>query len=316
MSNSPIFVVGVPRSGTTLLRYVLNSTDRIHIPPESGFIPRFFGRRPLASIRRHRAQHILDVIFDEYGFASQWQSDRPSAETLIGDQPNVTPSWLLDALYREYAAQFGAVRWGDKTPAYTNHMALLGGIFPDAKFVHVIRDVRDVVISTLEAWSSRRRHIDVYYAARNWSDRVGRARTEGRRLGVDRYFEVRYERLVADAEPVIRATCEFLDEPFVSEMLQPEVIARQQLPPGSHEGVRHPITAARAGRWRGDLAPQDLRLVEQVAGPALTSFGYEASDATEMTTRELARCQGLATKYAVNRAGRRALQTVGVFRPN
>ena len=109
-SIRPLFIVGVHRSGTTLLRYMLNSHPRIYIPPESDFIPRFFQRRPCTPIERERAVRILNIIFDSYRFVGEWEGERPDLTAFVSGLPDLMPATFLDALYSQYARQFGIGR--------------------------------------------------------------------------------------------------------------------------------------------------------------------------------------------------------------
>ena len=104
-NNHPFFIVGVHRSGTTLLRYMLSSHSRIYIPPESDFIPNFFLRRPTAELSERQITDILHTIFSKYRFVGEWQGDPLNAHALAREMPKYTPAALLDALYREYAQQ-------------------------------------------------------------------------------------------------------------------------------------------------------------------------------------------------------------------
>lgn len=315
-SNDPLFIIGVHRSGTTLLRYMLSSSPRIYIPPESDFIPRFFLHNPTGPLTENDVANILQIIFNQYRFAKEWRDDPPDAETILREMDAPTPAAFLDALYSMYARQYGAVRWGDKTPIYASYVDLIHQIFPQARFVHLIRDGRDAALSMLEKWSQKEIHVDVYFAARNWVRRIRAAQAAGKRLGPDRYHELYYEDLVRVPEQELRQLCHFLAEPYAPEMVEQQRLARKQLPSGGfHEPVRHPPTEARIGRWRQKMRPTDVRLVQAVAGDLLQALGYELAPVGPMPPAERARQAALAVKYTVLQAGRRVLQAAGVMPP-
>ena len=317
IKERPIFIIGVHRSGTTLLRYMLNSHPRIYIPPESDFIPRFFQRRPDAPMRTKQASRILDTIFDSYRFVNEWQADRPDAETFVENLQDLTPSVFLDALYREYASQQGAVRWGDKTPIYTSYVDLVSEIFPRAQFIHIIRDGRDVALSMLEKWSRKEFHIDIYYAVQSWKKRLYQAFASSFSLDSDQYYELRYEQLVIDPVPLLKEICEYLKEEYVAEMAEPHHLGRERISPsGFHAAIRQPPNDKRVARWRREMTVQDQRLIQAVAGDLLEKLGYKTIDLGKMTYGELVRFAGLRTKYTLFQAGRRLLQSVGIFYPN
>jgi hypothetical protein len=312
----PIFIVGVHRSGTTLLRFMLNSSPRIYIPPESDFIPRFFLRNPQEHLSRKRIATILDTIFSEYRFGSEWQGDPPHIDSFVQSMPSPTPSGFLATLYGSYAQQNDAQRWGDKTPIYTSYIDLLDQLFPNAQFIHTIRDGRDVAISMLEKWGKSEVHVDIFFTARNWLRRIKRAQASGARLGPQRYYELRYERLVTDPETELKALCDFLDEPYMPAMTQPQILGRKSIDPESWEApIRRPPNTARIGRWQQEMSLPDQRLFQRVAGKLLATLDYQLIDLGPMPVPEIARLVLLGLKYAVLQAGRRVLQALGLFPP-
>ena len=111
-------------------------------------------------------------------------------------------------LYARYAHERGKPRYGDKTPANVLYVELLAAAFPQARFLHIVRDGRDVVPSLMEMHFGPDRF---GAAALFWRDRVTRGRAGGRRVGADRYREIRYEDLVAEPEPVLRDICGFFE---------------------------------------------------------------------------------------------------------
>lgn len=311
----PIFVIGAPRSGTTLLRVMLSSHPRIYIPPESDFIPRLYLGRARIPMERRRALRDVQIILGNRRFLREWRTDVPDPAAFVAALPELTPAALLDALYRRYAAQHGADRWGDKSPIYTRYIPLLAEIFPAAKFVHLIRDGRDAAVSTLAAYPDRF-YVDVYYAARSWRLRVQAARQAGTALGPARYVELRYEDLTADADAVLRPLCAFLGEDYAPAMREPHRLARTLLRPnGRHAPVREPVHA-NFGGWRSRMPAADQRLFHAVASDLLTDLGYDPGDQAPLSAADRARIGELATKYRVLEGGRRILQNFGVFPPH
>lgn len=312
---APIFVIGAPRSGTTLLRFMLASHSGIYIPPESDFIPRLFLGRGRVRMSPHRAERNLRIVLRSDRFFRDWRADPLDPTAFVAALPELTPAAFLDALYRAYAAQYGAARWGDKSPIYTHYVPLIAEIFPSAQFVHIIRDGRDAALSALTAYHDRF-YVDAYFAARSWRSRVEVARLSGSALGGDRYVELRYEDLTTDPEGVLRPLCAFLGERYEPAMRESDRLGRELLRPnGRHAPVREP-PRPNSGGWRTTMLPADLRLFNAVAAPLLDDLGYDATDPGPMTPSERVRLAGLASKYRMLEGGRRALQTLGVFHPH
>jgi hypothetical protein len=284
------FVVGVPRSGTTLLRLMLDAHPDLAIPPETHFLPKLIrtcrdaeeegrdaGPTAVDFITRHRRWPDFGLTEDEL---------RASMKAERG----LTATDAARAFYEAYAAKQGKERWGEKTPQYVKTMKRIAGALPEAHFVHLIRDGRDVALSLLDvSWGPN----NIEDAAVQWTTQIRRARRKSR--SVEHYIEVRYEALVADPEPIVRRVCEFVALPFEATMLTYHERADERMAAVARDldlgGDRERITAAdrasqhslvseaprqqRAGRWREDMDPGDVATFERIAGPTLAELGYE-----------------------------------------
>ena len=122
-------------------------------------------------------------------------------------------------------------------------------IFPNAQFIHLFRDGRDVAASMLDKWGARDFHIDIYFTARNWDRRTRQARAAGASLAPGRYYELPYESLVADPKNQLQELCDFLAETYIPAMATPHHLAQTEIEPGSfHDSVRTPPSTTRSGR--------------------------------------------------------------------
>jgi len=210
---------------------------------------------------------------------SRWELGKEHIKEAILSDP---PADLADAVrlvFAVYARMSGKPRYGDKTPRYVLYLPQLANLFPEARFVHIIRDGRDVTLSLLEKdWGAN----NAIEGALFWKRRVEAGREAGRSLGPDRYHEVRYENLVDDTETVVRSVCEFIKLPFDPVMLhfyegpRPEVERR-----GPRSGKRK-----REGRlrlpptkglrdWRRQMSRADLAAFEILVGDLLRELGYQ-----------------------------------------
>jgi hypothetical protein len=316
-TERPVFVVGSPRSGTTLLRYMLCSHPRLYLPPESNFIPRYFGRDPTVPMSHGEAEAVLRGIASYRSFWRDWQGPRPGLEDLGLDESRILPATLVDALYRRYAEQNGAARWGDKTPNHAAHVQLLDTLFPTCQVIHIVRDARDVTASSLESYRGRRFfYMDAHYATRTWCRLVGTAMHQGRSLGPERYHQLRYEDLADDPVGEMRQVCAFLGEEYHPAMVTPRGEARRHHhSAGIHGQVRQPVTGARMGRWQQDLQEADQRLVQSVAAPLLLYLGYPLADLGTPSPAERLRAIALRAKFAVVDAARRLVRALGLGTP-
>ena len=187
--SRPAFVVGCPRSGTTLVKMMLDAHPNISCGPETLFL------RHIADLESQHL-HLTQFLITE----EEWHAH-------LRD--------LFLFLHVRRAAQLGKTRWVDKSPSYAMITGFLDTLFPNCQIVHVIRDPRDVVDSWRRRWGLR----SSFRAARLWPLHVQGARQFGA-AHPDRYFEIRYEELVRSPEPVVRELIEWLEEPWDDRVLQ------------------------------------------------------------------------------------------------
>jgi hypothetical protein len=273
-SFPPVFIVGCPRSGTTLLRLMLGSHPDLSIPPESHFIPKVWSVR-----RRYQGNGSVKV---ERLAADIMRNDRfrewhlPDDEVMVRLRSLRDPriADVIEALFVAYAEREGKRRWGDKTPGYALEMVRITKMFPTARFIHLIRDGRDVATSFRDNFDE----IRWTDAAIAWATRVRKGRAQGRAVGSDKYLEVRYEDLVSDPPSVLTSICDFIDLPYVPEMLEYSDQVSEAVPEREqqqiHKGLLRPPTKGMRD-WRRETSPAELALFEALAGRELKRFGYE-----------------------------------------
>ncbi|REF00198.1 sulfotransferase family protein [Thermomonospora umbrina] len=296
-NDRPIFVVGCPRSGTTLLQLMLHRHPRIAIPPETRFlIPAYESRAEFGDLadpanRERLARWIVGrrrTRFDDLGL----DAEEVVEEIVAG--PGTLGS-ALGIVFRAYSRRFGKDRWGDKRPGYFQNIPVLVRLFPDAQIVHLIRDGRDCVASLKEMpWYKQ----DSYHALATWIEAVRAGRRAARVLGPDSYHEIRYEDLIADPEARLTGLCRFLDVEYHEEMAEPSGVASEAVPSRKswHHRTHEKVSASRSGTWEQRLEPWEIALCEAEAGPYLRSLGYEPSEARRPSAAERARFRSVATR--------------------
>ena len=290
------FVVGVGRSGTTLLRLMLDAHPELAIPPETHFMPVFIQRSGAGQLPPRAGGSR-----DRRGPAPALGRLRPRRADLEARFAALEPFNTADALrafYKLYADGQGKPRWGDKTPDYVKRMRRIKRTLPEAKFIHVIRDGRDVTLSTNRRIAERghRKPLAAAPAARRWRERILKAQADGPYLGA--YLEVRYEDLVTDTEPHLRRVCEFLELEFDPVMLRyhesaagrlqemagamPARAGRPAREAGerlkAHEMATKPPSADRIEVWRREMDPEYRQTFEIYAGQLLGRLGYETQN--------------------------------------
>jgi hypothetical protein len=274
-NRRPIFVVGYQRSGTTLLQALLGAHPRIASPPETHFIFRvahladYFGdladdtalRRALHEALDAPVGLLQDCGFDEDGLYERLRAGPRSYRR------------ILEVMLDDFAARHGKERWSEKTP--TQSARSVFHLFPDAQVIHIVRDPRDVVASSVETpWT----HESAYDVARAWCRFTLDNIRAGLETGPASFLQVRYEDLTRDPEAVLRVVCAYLGETFAPEMLDDPGRRSATIAAGAapwQSRVLEPVVPARTGRWRESLSRRERSQVAAVVAPLLPSLGHQ-----------------------------------------
>ena len=268
MTRKPFaFFVGTNGSGTTLHRAIFDSHPDLAIPGEARFVAK------LADGNREKGydnERFLKDLGKDDRFEN-WGLDAGDMEMALNDPPVGDYPEAVRRLYRLYAEQRGKARYGDKTQSNIHHLPLLADLFPEAKFVHAVRDGRDVALAHTDGTK-------IEQVAVSWKRRVTAGREAGESLGPDRYIESRFEELIEDTEGSVRRLCDFLDLPFDPQMLtyyeRAGDIVSTTAVPDRHKDIFLPPTKGLRD-WRHELSDDQVARFEALAGPLLTRLGYE-----------------------------------------
>lgn len=289
-TDRPIFVIGCPRSGTTLLQLMLHSHQRIAIPAETRFLlPAYTSRCDFGDLNdRHNRRALAEWITrrKETKFKDLGLDADEVIDEIVAGPP--TMGSALGIVFRAYARKFDKPRWGDKRPSYFKNVPTLLRMWPDAQFVHLVRDGRDCVASLKEMpWYKQ----DVHHAICAWREAIDYGKRTAAKLGPEAYYELQYERLVADPAEELGRLCAFLGEDFDPAMTEPQGIAKLTVPPQKrwHDRTHTAVNSGRVGSWSKRLEPWEIGLAESVFGDRLAEYGYELSAAPRPSPGLLAR---------------------------
>lgn len=277
-AGSPLFITGYMRSGTTLLGNIVDRHPDISIFVESFFIPRYYyGQVAFWPLSReaNRARLAHAIATEERSVVNAVEVDEQ--EVARAAKPHL--SSVLDEVLGRWARDRGAPRWGDKTPGYLAKLPVLKRIFPDARFIHIYRDGRDVLLSvrSLVRWTGW--DTNAARVARDWEQTLARARRWGERHP-DRYLEVQYEQLIGDPGPVVKEVAEFAGLGFDPAMLESTGEADLNPALATWEKVNARINPNNFAKWKKKMDPADVATFEYLAGERLREFGYSLSDHT------------------------------------
>ena len=292
MSSSahPFFIVSAPRSGSTLLRLIMDAHPALAVPPPAWLFdliyPYVYSYGDL-SVPENLREMAEDMV--ETPTVKKWPGN-PTPADLVAAAETPTFAGLYGALHRLYAEATGKRRWGEKTPRNGFWIDEILGEFPGAKFIHILRDGRDMTVDIAE---SVLLPYSLYCSAVMWRESVAGIRESAARLGAGVVHEIRYEDLCADAEGVLRGVCDFLGEDFAPGMLTHHQTssAQQWAETPLHARTSRPINTDFCGIHRTRLGPDDVAAVESVIGELLTECGYPLAGAPrEIPPRLAAQC--------------------------
>ena len=282
VSNPFVFALGCPRSGTTLLRRLLNAHGQLAVPKaETHWIPKFFAKgRGLTPDGQVQAAFI-DVLLD-YDRFRKFGIGRSELEGIIGGREAMPYAEFVAGLFDLYGARRGKRLVGDKTPGYVRFMPVLHELFPQARFIHLVRDGRDVALSMLN-WNRLHKTagrigsfaddpVTTTALFWEWLVRLGLEAAED--LPARHCLLVRYESLIAETGRCCEEMCDFLGLAWDPAML------------AFHEGRRREGDALSAKKawlpptqglrdWRSQMPEADILKFEAAAGPLLDELGYE-----------------------------------------
>ena len=284
--NPFVFVVGCPRSGTTLLQRLLDHHPSLAVANDTHFVTRCLERlapRFLDSATAGEDVPLTTTLRD--GVRDYRRFDRLGLATDQVERAARRASTYRDyvsLLYTAFAKRAGKPLGGEKTPDYVRHLPLLHGLFPWARSVHIVRDGRDVALSVLQ-WANEKKgpgKLDLWRTepvatcALWWRWQVFSGRQAGSALGAERYLELSYDELVTETARVMRRVTEFLGLSYAPEML------------AYHAGrIKSDRTLSAKSRWlpptpglrdwRKEMSERDVALFEALAGDLLTELGLE-----------------------------------------
>jgi Sulfotransferase family len=254
LQPGPVFIVGSMRSGSTLLRLILDSHPHLAIGPETGFMSGLTG--------------VKEVPNWQWG--SGWFERMGWSEDELDERLRL----FYDGIFRRYAEQRGKQRWGEKTPFHTSHVAEMSRVFPDAVFVGIVRHPGAVAMSLHKKFHYTFGDAVDYWIATNY-DLLSAASTLSRR-----FVLVRYEDLLAQREAVLHELMDAIGEPWHQNLLEHHEVQRTQGAPRVAEGstvTRDPVDPTRAERWLDAVTAADRDALARTGGLAGV-LGYRPLD--------------------------------------
>lgn len=277
LNEKPVFIVGQERSGTTLLMTMLGCHPRIAVPEVAWWYPRFRGY--LHTYGDLGQEENLCTLADEMIFGLMvpfWgmpANPKTLVDEILGDLKECSFAGIYCAMLERYARWVGKPRWGEKTPNNVFYAKEILEDFPNAQFLCVTRDARDVAADAIRSSFGP---TNAYAAAHEWKfgqQTIQKLRSE---LPQTLWFDVHYEKLAREPEAVLRRLCVFLGEDYSPEMLDfhKTPIAQSRSKHRDHGPLGDPVSDRYVGIYREQLSVRDQRIIAGIAGREMQIEGY------------------------------------------
>lgn len=282
--SAPIFIVGTPRSGTTLTAKILGRHSALYLPGETHFFDDVFGLRDkLGEVFTDEVRaRVYDKVRTLYGRYNE-PADQERVEGLeragcdFGRDEWTSYQDVLSALMEYPMEAEGKVRWGNNTPRDIFHVHRIIEFYPDAKVVVCVRDVRDFLLSYQGKWkATAENEVDrlkqLYHPVVTsllWKASMKQVPAIKRMVPEGNLYILKYESLVTEPEAVVRKLCEVVGVEFEQEMLDVGAYG------SSHGQGRSGVYSSSVGKWRDQLPAEESFVAQMIVGKEMTALGYE-----------------------------------------
>lgn len=282
-----LFIIGNPRSGTTLLRLMLNKHTKMSVPPEAGFLAWLYDDYKDFIFTKEQVEKFVKAL-SQTTKMEHWNLDYDALKIFIMSERPDDFSKLMDSVYLYYS-KYNLLKeveiYGDKNNFYLNKIDLLSNLYNDAKFIHIIRDGRSVAVSYKDL---NKRNMTSEYApdlpnkietiAKEWMDNIQMINTSFEKLNPILHHTIRFEDLISEPEESLQNICNFLDIEYDEKMLNYfETTESDGLEPGDFlqwkSKNKMPLQEEEIFKYK-KLSQNDLKSFEDLAKDLLSQYKY------------------------------------------
>lgn len=284
--DSPVWIIGNPRSGTSLYRIMLHAHPDVNIPPESHFFlwlePKFAGWKSEDGL-----ENFLDALYESTKFET-WKLDRCWLKAFLQDNNPASFAQLIALVYIAFGiSQKKKARfWGDKNKLWKDKLPVVRANFPETRFIHVVRDGRDVACSFKElnrkAMSSKyapKLPEDISMIAERWKRNIRGILAFQETSDNAHFMTLRYEDLLTSTEEVIRKSCEWLGIGFLEGQLEYyRETDKARIEPEEFfqwkEKLLSPPDISNMGKYKHELSEEEIAIFNEICSDELKHFNY------------------------------------------
>lgn len=278
--KTPFFILCFPRSGSTFLASILNMHSNILMAPElKGLYSTFLKQyKYYGDLKNEFNLKLLSADMKFVGgqirhFKIKLNPDFLDENISISNR-NVKS--LIETFYKNILENSGKEQLGEQTPDHTPYLESINNLFPNAKIIHLIRDGRDCSLSQIK----RRKDYNIFKSAKLWNAYNELLLKFGQN-NKERYLCIKYEELIANPERTIKSICSFLNEPYISSMLDYQkggfAISNVNMTE-DHSNLVKNVMKNNCNKWVTGFSSNELKIFESIAGKTLQKFGYTTSN--------------------------------------
>jgi hypothetical protein len=270
----PVFILGTQRSGTTLLRLILNAHSKIAIPEEARFLTPLLRTKYLKDNISGEALRRMILYLSSNEQFKLWNYDSREFFAHLSQKTQISLRELIDSMFSSYCASEGKTIWGDKS-LFFGSIDILNALFPDSRFVHIVRDGRDVFDSWRKMDPTKN---NAAVIALDWSYKLYKIECSLKKLAPERQLTIRYEDLIENPEGAIKTVCSSIGVEYETGMLEFHKTSHYYI--GDHHSnlIFNAVTNNNREKWRKNLAPEETRIFNMVGRHYLAKYRYELPD--------------------------------------
>lgn len=272
--NAPIFIMGTQRSGTTLLRLILNAHSKIAIPEEARFLTPLLKKKYLKKNLTGDSLHRLVSYLSSNEQFKLWNYDSRPFLLELARKSEISLHELISTMFSSYCSAEGKTIWGDKS-LFFSAIDILVSLFPEARFIHIIRDGRDVFDSWRKMDPTKNNSAVI---ALDWSYKLHRIENSLKRIPSTHQMVIRYEDLISEPERITKAVCAFIGVEHEVSMLDFYKTSHHYI--GDHHSnlIFNAIDNANRAKWHKNLTPGEIKAFTLLARHYLVKHDYEIPD--------------------------------------
>jgi len=301
MKQKLLFVCGFPSGGTDLTKTVINAHPEINLSGEMPFLVDLLKEGYDHSSRFSTVEEI-DTVKDILRSGDTWANIRNLDYDFTSLLKEKEPLSLTDVMSHVFVSEYSTV-WGNKTPQNTENMLRLHRLFPDAYFLIVTRDVRDIGLSWSKKWGK-----SMLWCADKWNRRMQQGIIDSRIINTDRTLFIKFEDLLSDSQTTCQSICSFLGLTFSEQMLEHDKHTKENLDGKLNYGKA--LKSDNQNKWRAAMSTGKAKRIEEIAYDAMSNLGYKHELATfSQCISRIERLRGKVNDmYALLFVGNRALK--------